>query len=59
MDYLKVKFSSPSSILYAVGLVNLGRLSGEDIYFSSWWIRLDKKIAVTGSMSLLVDMDTD
>ena len=59
MDYLKVKFSSPSSKLDARGLVNLGRLSGEDICISSWWIRLDKKIAVTGSMSLLVDMNTD
>ena len=59
MDYLKVKVSSPSSILYARGLVNLGRLSGEDIYFYSWWIRLDKKIAVPGSMNLLGDMDTD
>ena len=58
MDSLKVKVSSPSSILDARGLVRLGMFSVEDIYFSSFWIRLDKQISVPWSMNLLGDMYT-
>ena len=41
------------------GLVKLGRLSGEDLDISSWWISLAKKIAVSGRINLVTYMNTD
>ena len=41
------------------GSVKLGRLSGEDLYLSSWWSRLDTKLAVSGGIYLVSDMSTD
>ena len=46
-------------MLEARGLVNLGRLSGEDVGFSSWWIRLSTKIAVYRITNLVTDMSID
>ena len=46
-------------MLEARGLVNLGRLYGEDLSLSSRWIRLDAKLAVSRGMDLVTDMATD
>ena len=43
-----MKVSLSASILEDGGLVKLGRLSGEDIYFSSWWSRLAKNYLFLG-----------
>ena len=55
---LKVKVYFTDSFMEARGLVKLGRLSGKDLALSSWWIRLDTKLAVSIIMDLVVDMDT-
>ena len=39
-------------------LVRLGRLSGEDLDFSSFRISLDAKLAVSGRMELVTDVAT-
>ena len=59
MASLKAKVSFPASILEARGLVKLGRLSGEDLDLYSWWSSLAAKLAVSGRMDLVTDMDTD
>ena len=46
-----------SSILENRGLVKLGRFSGEDLALSSWWSSLATKLAVSGIMDLVVDME--
>ena len=54
-----MRVSYPASILEYRGLVKLGRLSGEELYLSSWWRILDGKLAVSGRMELVTDMATD
>ena len=39
-----------------MGLVNLGRFSGEDLAISSWWRILASKLAVSGRMYLVAAM---
>ena len=58
MDYLKVKLSFPASKLESKGLVKLGRLSGEELYFSLWWISLAAKFSVSVKIDFVVDMIT-
>ena len=59
MDYLKVKVSFTYSMFDARGLLKLGRFSGEDLAFSSWWSSLSGKTSVSRRMDRLIDMATD
>ena len=59
MDYLKMKVLFTNSMLEVRGLVKLERLSGEDLDFYSWWIRLSEKLAFSGRMYLVTDMAKD
>ena len=56
---MKVKVSFTSYMLEDMGVVKLGRLSGEDLDISSWWSRMDAKLDVSGRIDLVVDMATD
>ena len=59
MDSLKVKVSFPAYISGFRGLVKLGKLSGEELALSSWWIKLAEKIVFSVITYLVVDMDAD
>ena len=59
VDYLKVNLSLPGSMLEYRGLMKLERLSGEDLDFYSWWIRLSEKLAFSCRMYLVTDMAKD
>ena len=48
--------SFPSSMFDTRGLVKLGRFSEDELDFSSCWISLATKLAVSGIMDLLEDM---
>ena len=52
---MKVSFNS--SMFEISGLVKFGRLYGEDLALSLWWMSLDEKLAVSGIMNLVADMD--
>ena len=58
MSSLRMKFSLQYSLLEDIGLVKLGILYGEDIYFS-WCSSVAEKIAVFRSMDLVTYMDKD
>ena len=58
MASLKVKVPFPAPILESKMLLKLGRLSGDDLALYSWWRSLVAKIAVSGLIELVTDMDT-
>ena len=59
MVYLQLKLLLLSFMVYGKGLMNLDRLSAEDIDFSSWWIILAEKIIFLGSIELVEDMSKE
>ena len=58
VEYLKVRVSFPASTLEAMGLVKLGRLSGEDLALYSWWRSWSTKIDVYGIIDFVAYVAT-
>ena len=59
MDYLQEKVSFPDYMFDIKRLVKLGRLSGDNLDISSWWIILDEKLTVSGRMHIVAYTGTD
>ena len=59
MSSLKVKVSFPASMMEARGLVDLGRLSVDDLDLSSWWRILAAKLDVSVRIYVIADMAID
>ena len=59
MATLKVNVSLTAYMLNTIGLVMLGRFSGEYLYFCLCWSIVAEKLAVSGIVDLVEDMDTD
>ena len=59
MASLKFKVSFTASMLETMGLVKFGRFYVQDLALSSWWGIFAAKLAVSGRMDLVADMNTD